>query len=388
MNRTFVFAWALMICFFGAFNAQAQDYIWFVPGFQVPNSDFSSITDKLQAIYPDAKIEVKHWDAPRNENSIQTAFDWGNAMAKVPQAAAKLAEDIEEFRDSKKLTIVGYSLGAMVTIKALAKCKNTRIHSFVLLGAAMNNDDSDVEKALDACRKQSFSIFYPGDSAMVGYTVAEKHAALGTGYTKIVDSDDFCEIAMSQGKHDAIVFLKRLEKAVVDGDDTSDEIIVPQDSANVIMPVTDGKVWWDVLDESHEWELQKNKVSGHCRILSPDDMRCAYGRQVQMVESFEKVKAQLNARFGVEQKKAVPNDWWTLIKPIQDNTNANTATMGGTTFWNNLDTYRGWKLQKNTWTGHCRILDPVDVRRAWGSESKMRESFNDVKRQIDALGLD
>ncbi len=107
-----------------------------------------------------------------------------------------------------------------------------------------------------------------------------------------------------------------------------------------------------------------------------------------MVESFEKVKDQLNANFGAEQKKAIPNDWWTLIKPIQDNTNANTATLGGTTFWNNLDTYRGWKLQKNTWTGHCRILDPVDVRRAWGGESKMRESFNDVKRQIDALGLD
>ena len=91
MNRKFVFAWALMICFFGALNAQAQDYIWFVPGFQVPNSDFSSITDKLQTIYPDAKIEVKRWDAPRNDNSIQTAFDWGNAMAKVPQAASKLA---------------------------------------------------------------------------------------------------------------------------------------------------------------------------------------------------------------------------------------------------------------------------------------------------------
>ncbi len=216
MNKKFVFVGALMICFFGTLNALAQDYIWFVPGFQVANSDFSSITDKLQAIYPDAKIEVKHWDAPRNENAVQTAFDWGNAMAKVPRAAAKLAEDIDDFRDSKKLTIVGYSLGAMVTIKAIAKCKNARIHSFVLLGAAMNNDDSDIEKALDACRKQSFSIFYPEDSAMVGYAVAEKHAALGTGYTKIVDRDDFCEIAMSQGSHNAIVFLKTKFPVIVE----------------------------------------------------------------------------------------------------------------------------------------------------------------------------
>lgn len=388
MNRMFAIAGVLMICCFGASVSSAQDYIWFVPGFQVANSDFSSITDKLQTIYPDAQIEVKHWDAPRNENSIQTAFDWGNAMAKVPRAAAKLAEDIEDFHSPKKLTIVGYSLGAMVTVKAIAKCKNVKIHSFVLLGAAMNNDDSDLEKALDACRKQSFSIFYPGDNAMAGYAVAEKHAALGTGYTKIVDKDDFCEIAMKQGKHNAIVFLNRLEEAVVNGNDSSDEIIVPQDSANVRMPVTDGKVWWDVLDESHKWELQKNRVSGHCRILSPDDIRLAYGRQVQMTESFEKVKKQLNELYGAEQKKVIPNNWWTLIKPIQDYTNADTGTMGGTTFWNNLDTYRGWKLQKNTWTGHCRILDPADVRRAWGGESKMRESFNDVKRQIDALGLD
>ncbi len=388
MNRTLTLILTILLISCGITISQAQDYIWFVPGFQVANSDFSPITNKLQSIYPDAEIEVKHWDAPRNENSIQTAFDWGNAMAKVPRAAAKLAEDIEDFRYSKKLTIVGYSLGAMVTIKAIAKCKNVKIHSFVLLGAAMNNDDSDIEKALDACRKQSFSIFYPGDSAMVGYAVAEKHAALGTGYTKIVDRDDFCEIAMSQGSHNAIVFLNRLAKAVVDGYDSSDEIIVPQDSTNVRTPVTDGKVWWDVLDESHEWELQKNRVSGHCRILSPDDIRLAYGRQVQMVESFEKVKDQLNTKYGAEQKKSIPNDWWTLIKPIQDYTNADTPTMGGTTFWDNLDTYRGWKLQKNTWTGHCRILDPADVRRAWGGESKMRESFNDVKRQIDALGLD
>ena len=41
-------------------------------------------------------------------------------------------------------------------------------------------------------------------------------------------------------------------------------------------------------------------------------------------------------------------------------------TMGGKVFWKNIAEKDGWKLQKNMFTTHCRVLDPNDVRVAWG----------------------
>jgi len=41
-------------------------------------------------------------------------------------------------------------------------------------------------------------------------------------------------------------------------------------------------------------------------------------------------------------------------------------TMGGKVFWKNIAEKDGWKLQKNMFTTHCRVLDPNNVRVAWG----------------------
>lgn len=55
--------------------------------------------------------------------------------------------------------------------------------------------------------------------------------------------------------------------------------------------------------------------------------------------------------------------------------NINFPTMGGIMFWNNLATYKGWRIQQHTITHHCRILDPDDVRRAWGDMEGMEKIF-------------
>lgn len=55
-------------------------------------------------------------------------------------------------------------------------------------------------------------------------------------------------------------------------------------------------------------------------------------------------------------------------------------TMGGKVFWNELAERDGWRLQKNMVTGHCRILDPEDVRRAWGGDDAMMELFVKIKK--------
>jgi len=49
-------------------------------------------------------------------------------------------------------------------------------------------------------------------------------------------------------------------------------------------------------------------------------------------------------------------------------------TAGGTVFW---DSWRvnGWKLQENTVFGNWRILDPDDVRQAWGTIEAQLDAF-------------
>jgi len=55
--------------------------------------------------------------------------------------------------------------------------------------------------------------------------------------------------------------------------------------------------------------------------------------------------------------------------------NVESPTMGGKVFWNTITSYEGWRLQKNKLTGHCRLLDPNDVRKAWGSLAAMSDAF-------------
>jgi len=48
------------------------------------------------------------------------------------------------------------------------------------------------------------------------------------------------------------------------------------------------------------------------------------------------------------------------------------ATMGGAQFWGDCFLHHGWRIQENVYTGHYRLLDRRDVRRAWGSYEACR----------------
>lgn len=47
------------------------------------------------------------------------------------------------------------------------------------------------------------------------------------------------------------------------------------------------------------------------------------------------------------------------------------APEGLRVFWDTVCKYRGWKLEKNYYYNHYRILDEYNMRRAWGSETEM-----------------
>ena len=60
--------------------------------------------------------------------------------------------------------------------------------------------------------------------------------------------------------------------------------------------------------------------------------------------------------------------------------NRNTLSSGGKTFWNELAECKGWRLQKNMITQHCRILDPEGIRRAWGGDDVMERLFQKLNK--------
>lgn len=70
-----------------------------------------------------------------------------------------------------------------------------------------------------------------------------------------------------------------------------------------------------------------------------------------------------------------------ILKDMPSLPNINFPTMGGSVFWNNLAEVNGWRVQRNNITGHCRILDADDVRRAWGGEDAIIDLFNKLLKR-------
>ena len=55
-------------------------------------------------------------------------------------------------------------------------------------------------------------------------------------------------------------------------------------------------------------------------------------------------------------------------------------TLGGKQFWADERVCSEWRIQRNTLTGHCRLLDPDDVRRAWGDYDACDAKFDALRQ--------
>ncbi len=59
--------------------------------------------------------------------------------------------------------------------------------------------------------------------------------------------------------------------------------------------------------------------------------------------------------------------------------NVPTGTFGGMQLWEDLRVLSGWRIQRNVVTGHHRLLDDGDVRRAWGSRGECDTALNSAR---------
>lgn len=57
------------------------------------------------------------------------------------------------------------------------------------------------------------------------------------------------------------------------------------------------------------------------------------------------------------------------------------ATLGGKQFWGDELVCHGWRIQRHIYTGHCRLLDPDDVRHAWGRFDACQTLLADICRE-------
>lgn len=60
--------------------------------------------------------------------------------------------------------------------------------------------------------------------------------------------------------------------------------------------------------------------------------------------------------------------------------NIEVQTLGGPQFWQDTYVHAQWRIQKNIITGHSRLLDPDDVRMAWGDTYSCFEKFSILKK--------
>ena len=74
---------------------------------------------------------------------------------------------------------------------------------------------------------------------------------------------------------------------------------------------------------------------------------------------------------------SLPEDDRVLIPQGKLNLELKVADAG--IWWTVLASDRGWKLERNIITHHCRILDPSKRRVAWGQEGDMRRAFEKLR---------
>ena len=69
---------------------------------------------------------------------------------------------------------------------------------------------------------------------------------------------------------------------------------------------------------------------------------------------------------------------------VGDLPNLTLPTLGGSQLWSDVAWQDGWRVQQHAWTGHHRLLDPGNRRRAWGSWERCQSALWEVDGSQDA----
>jgi hypothetical protein len=72
-----------------------------------------------------------------------------------------------------------------------------------------------------------------------------------------------------------------------------------------------------------------------------------------------------------------------VVAALPAPTNFPSATLGGTQFWSDELVYGDWRIQRSALTGHYRLLDDRDYRRAWGTFEQCQAEFDRLRKELE-----
>jgi len=287
--------------------------VWFIPGWLRSEKPADGIMECVSNAFPAAQAEFKNWDG----DNLMWPLSVDSADKESWRIAFEIATMPKEKRES--LTLVGHSLGGRIVARAMARLAehDIKIRQAVLMGAAIPSDDPDLAKMGRASLLPVLAVCNPDDNVLrYVYAIAggEKATAFGANgalapcdnVVECVTPTNITRQVEIGGKWSKVTALKDIAnhhekfyieyaRRLLDGEEPTGKVMVPQDFPGIAGRVMDSMVWWNVLDSSGGWKLEKNKLTGHCRIIDPDRLRTAWGREAEMRAAFEKVKRQLGA---------------------------------------------------------------------------------------------
>lgn len=280
--------------------------VWYFPGWMRTQTPQDGVIPALEATFPEAEIVFKAWEGDTL---------WPLATKNADEAAEKFAAEIAAMSEAERarLILVGHSLGGRIAARVAAKLgeKGLKVREVVLMGAAIPYKDKDVETMGKGCELPIVAVCNPQDVTLKYIYAAfglEWSAAFGAngGIARIencreyvvpaslvkeaplnrpwADVEAFREVA----NHHALFYIAALRK-IVEGEELPEEVMVPQDFITVEWPVVDMGIWWDVIEEKNGWKLERNKLTGHARILDPKKIRRAWGTLENLKPAFDKI---------------------------------------------------------------------------------------------------
>ena len=284
--------------------------VWFIPGWLRTAEPHEGILECVSNAFPEASVEFKAWDG---DNLV-----WPLSVDSADKESWRFAFEVAMMPPEARtnLTLVGHSLGGRITARVLARLAENglKVKQAILMGAAIPANDPDLVKMGLATELPVLAVCNPKDHvlryvyATVGGEGAVAFGANGTPTpctnvvecvtpTNITSEVDIGGIWAKKVIKDIAnhheKFYLEYARRILGGEEPSGKVMVPQDFPGVEGHVMDSEIWWTVLDSSGGWKLEKNKVTGHCRIIDPDKLRKAWGRESEMRAAFEKVKNQL-----------------------------------------------------------------------------------------------
>ena len=284
--------------------------VWFIPGWLRTAEPHEGIMECVSNAFPEASVEFKSWDG---DNLV-----WPLSVDSADKESWRFAFEIAMMPPEARtnLTLVGHSLGGRITARVLARLAENglKVKQAILMGAAIPATDPDLVKMGLATELPVLAVCNPKDHvlryvyATVGGEGAVAFGANGTPTpcanvvecvtpTNITSEVDIGGIWAKKVIKDIAnhheKFYLEYARRILGGEEPSGKVMVPQGFPGVEGHVMDSEIWWTVLDSSGGWKLEKNKVTGHCRIIDPDKLRKAWGRESEMRSAFEKVKQQL-----------------------------------------------------------------------------------------------